>query len=161
MENSLSYKISSTMKCIMLIVLIIMTEHGFGQSDNNLSQETNFYSNRFLRNETYNKTIRLTKSRTIYYANTVMTLRLILSGDIPGNKQKSPTCSTCNKTVLSNSKKTYCTVCRSITHLKCITSNKNFLSTPMQDWICSFFIQSVLPFYKVRDLHTLDSSIHN
>ena len=114
------------MKCTMLIILIFMAEHGFGQSDNNLSQETNFYCNRFLRNETYNKKIRLRKSRTLHYANTVMTLRLILSGDIPGNKQKSPTCSTCNKTVLSNSKKTYCTVCRSITHLKCITSSKNF-----------------------------------
>ena len=31
----------------------------------------------------------------------------------------------------------------------------------MQDWICSFCIQSVLTFYKVRDLHTLNSSIHN
>ena len=40
------------MKCIMLITLTIMAEHGFGQSDNNLPQETNFYSNRFIRNET-------------------------------------------------------------------------------------------------------------
>ena len=31
----------------------------------------------------------------------------------------------------------------------------------MPDWICSFCIQSVLPFYKVRDFHTLDSSIHS
>ena len=31
----------------------------------------------------------------------------------------------------------------------------------MQDWICLFCIQSVLPFYKARDLHTLESSIHN
>ena len=90
-----------------------------------------------------------------------MTLCLILSGDIPGNKQKSPTCSTCNKTVRSNSKNTYCTVRRSITHLKCITPNKKMLFTSMQDWICSFCVQSVLPFYKVRDLHTLDSSTHN
>ena len=123
MENSLSYKISSTIKCIMLIILIIMTEHGFGQSDNNLPQETNFYSNRFISNETYNKKIRLAKSRTLYYANTVMKLRLILSDDITSNKQKSPTCSTCSKTARSNSKKTYCIVCRSITYLKCITSD--------------------------------------
>ena len=47
------------------------------------------------------KKIRLAKSRTLYYANTVMTLRLILSSDIPGNTQKSPTCSTCNKIVRS------------------------------------------------------------
>ena len=127
MENSLSYKTSSTMKCIMLIILIIMAEHGFEQSDKKLSQETNFYSNHFIRNKTYNK-IRLAKSRTLYYASTIMILRLILSVDIPGNKQtKSPTCSTCNETVRSNSKKVYCTVCRSITHLKYITSNKKFI----------------------------------
>ena len=133
MENSLTYEISSTMKCIMLIILIIVAVHCFGQSDNNLSQETNFYSNRCMRNETYIKKIRLAKSRTLHYANTVMTLHLILSGDIPGNKQKSPTCSTCNKTVHSNSKKTYCTVCHSITYLKWTTSNKSFLSTLTQD----------------------------
>ena len=46
-----------------------MAKHGFGQSDNNLSQETIFYSNRFIRNETYEKKIRSAKSRTLYYAN--------------------------------------------------------------------------------------------
>ena len=147
-QKILSYKILSTMMCNMLIILIIMAVHCFGQWDDNLSQETNFYSNSFIRNETYNKKIRLAKSRTLYYANTVMTLRLILSDDIPGNKQKSLTYSTCNKTVNSNSRKNYCSVSRSITNLKCITSNKIFLSTPMQGWICSFCIQGVLPFYK-------------
>ena len=52
-----------------------MAAHCFGQSDNNFSQETNFYSNRFKRNETYNNKVRLGKSTT--YANTVMTLRPI------------------------------------------------------------------------------------
>ena len=82
-----------------------MAELGFGQSDNNLSQETNFYSNRFIRNETYNQKITLGKSRTFYYTNKVMALCLNLSDDIPENKQKSSSCSTCNKTVRSNSKK--------------------------------------------------------
>ena len=122
MENSLSYIKSSRMKCIMSIILTIMAAHCFGQSDNNFSQETNFYSNRFKRNETYNKKIRLAKSRSLAYANTVMTLCLILSSDIPGNKQMSPICSTINKTVPINGKRTYCTVYRSITHLKCTTS---------------------------------------
>ena len=80
-----------------------MAEVGFEQSDN-LSQQTNFYSNRFIRNEIYDKKIRLAKYRTLYYANKLMTLRLNLSDDIPGKKQKSSTCSTCNKTVRSNSK---------------------------------------------------------
>ena len=65
-----------------------MAEHCFGQSGSNLSQEINFYSNRFERNETYNnKKIRLAKSRTLYYPNTVMALPLILSGnDLRRNK---------------------------------------------------------------------------
>ena len=76
------------MKYIMLIISIIMAEHCFGQSGSNLSQETNFYSNHFERNETYNnKKIRLAKSRTLYYPNTVMALPLILSGnDLRRNK---------------------------------------------------------------------------
>ena len=31
----------------------------------------------------------------------------------------------------------------------------------MQDWICLFCIQSALPFHKLRDLTTLDSSVYN
>ena len=73
MQNSPSYKTLSAMKCIMLIILIIMAELGFRPSDNNLSQKANFDSNCFIRNETYNKKIRLVKSRTLYYANKVMT----------------------------------------------------------------------------------------
>ena len=65
-----------------------MAEHCFGQSGNNLSHETNFYSDRFERNETYNnKKIKLAKSRTLYYPNTVMTLPLILSGDDLGRNK--------------------------------------------------------------------------
>ena len=75
------------MKCIMLIILVILAEHGFEQSDKKLSQETNFYSDHFIRNKTYNKKIRLAKYSTLYYASTIMILRLILSVDIPGNKQ--------------------------------------------------------------------------
>ena len=68
---SLSYIISPTMKCIMLIILITMTKHCLEHSNNNYPQEATFYSNRFIRNETYNKKIRLAKSRTLYYDNTV------------------------------------------------------------------------------------------
>ena len=46
------------MKCIMLIILITMTKHCLEHSDNNYPQAANFYSNRFTRNETYNKKIR-------------------------------------------------------------------------------------------------------
>ena len=159
MKNSLSYIISSAMN---YEVHYVNNFGNYGWTDNmsdNMSQETNFYSNRFKRNETYNNKVRLGKSTT--YANTVMTLRPIWSSDIPGNKQKSPTRSACNKTVRSNSKRTYCTVCPSITHLRCITSknNKKTWSTTIYEWNCSFCIQSVLPSYKVRDIHTVDSSI--
>ena len=45
-----------------------MAKNCFGQPDNNFSQEINFYSYLFKRNETYNKKIRLAKCRTLYYA---------------------------------------------------------------------------------------------
>ena len=73
-----------------------------------------------------------------------MTLHLILSGDIPSNKQKSPTCSTCNKAVCNNSKKASCTVCRSITHLDFTTSNKKFY---LHKCKCFTFLQSERPSY--------------
>ena len=95
-----------------------MAVHDFVQLDNNLTQEKNYYSNPFIRNETYNKKIRLAKSRIFYCTNTILTLCLILSQDIHRNKQKSPTYSKCNGTIRSNSKKSYCSVCGSITHLK-------------------------------------------
>ena len=65
------------------------------------------------------------------------------------------------KTIRSNTKKAYCTICRNITHLKCITSNKKISSSLTQNWMCSTCIQSTLPFIKVRDLHVLDSSLMN
>ena len=60
-----------------------------------------------------------------------------------------------------NSKKTYCTVCRNFTILKCITSNKKISSNLTQDWMCWTRIQSILPFSKVIGLHVLDSSLIN
>ena len=66
-----------------------MAEHCFGQLDNIFLQKTNFYSSLCKRNGNYNKKTRLAKCRTLYYANTVVILCLILSGDIPGNKHQS------------------------------------------------------------------------
>ena len=109
-----------------------MAVHGFRQSDNNFNKENNCYSNRCILNETSNKKIRLAKFRTLYCTNTVMTLQLILSRDIAGQKQKPPTCSTCNKTMCSNSKKFYFTFCGSISHLKRITPSDKILSRSMQ-----------------------------
>ena len=104
------------------------------------------------------------KAPVLSYANSVKSFNIILSGDIeknPGPGSQPVKCDTCEKTIRSNSKKTYCTVCRNVTHLKCITSNKKISSNLTQDWTCSTCIQSTLPFSKVRDLHVLDSSLIN
>ena len=84
---------------------------------------------------------------------------IILSGGIEKNAVPGshPVKSdTCEKKIRSNSKKTYCTVFRNASHLKCITSNKKISSNLIQDWICSTCIQSTVTFSKVRDLHVLD-----
>ena len=86
---------------------------------------------------------------------------MVTSKKNPGPGSHPVKCDTCDKTIRSNSKKTYCTVCRNITHLKCVTPNKKILSNLTQDWMCSTCIQNILPFSKVRDLHVLDSSLIN
>ena len=104
------------------------------------------------------------KAPVLYYANSVKSFNIILSGDIeksPGPGSHPAKCDTCEKTILSNSRKTYCTVCRKVTHLKCITSNKKISSNLTRDWMCSTCFHHFLPFSKVRDLHVLDSSLIN
>ena len=100
--------------------------------------------------------LRLTKSRTLYYANSTSTLRLILSGDIelnpgPLKQKKSPTCPMCLKTVRSNSKKVECSVCHDRVHLKCVSSKSK---QTINDWICTSCLHTVLPFFNQIDLDT-------
>ena len=80
------------------------------------------------------------KAPVLYCANSVKCFNMILSGDIkknagPGSQPVKS--DTCEKKIRSNSKKTYCTVCRNASHLKCITSNKKISSNLTQDWMCS------------------------
>ena len=103
------------------------------------------------------------KARVLYYANSVKCFNIILSGDIeknPGPVSHPVKCDICDKTIRSNSKKT-CTICRNVTHLKYITSNKKISSNLTQGSMCSTCVQSTLPFSKVRDLHALDSLLTN
>ena len=76
------------------------------------------------------------RAPVLHYANSVKSFNVILSSDIeknlgPGSHPVK--CDTCEKTIRSNSKKTYCTVCRNVTHLKCITLNKKISSNLTQD----------------------------
>ena len=92
-----------------------------------------------------------------------MTPCLIFLGDIPCNTQKSPLLHVqhATKQFIVTVKKTYCTVCHSIiNHLKFITSNKK---VDVHQCRLDLFVLylSVLPFYRVRDLHALDALIHS
>ena len=126
------------------------------------------YSYRYCKSSNINpkrsSKVKRRKVRALYYSKSVKCFNIIRSGDIakyPGLGSHPVKCDTCEKTICSNSKKTYCTVCRNVTHLNCITSNKKTLSNLTQDWMCSTCIQSTLSFSKVRDLLVLDSSSIN
>lgn len=120
------------------------------------------------------KRSRLSKARTLYYANTVCTLRLLLSNDIEVNPgptkttttiRKAPKCPKCEKTIRSNSKQVSCCVCQNLYHLNCSAirvSNKQ--SVTPNDWICTNCVHTVLPFLNVRSLDDtcdFDASLPN
>ena len=138
------------LKFTFLMVLIVTLE-----IDLNYSY---CYCKSFNLNPKNSSKIKRCKASVLYYANSVKCFNIILCGDIeknPGPGSHPLKCDTCEKTIHSNSKKTYCTVCCNVTHLKYITLNKNIPSNLTQDWMCSTCIQSTLPFSKVKDLHVL------
>ena len=144
------------LKLTFLMVLIVTL-----QIDLNYSYR---YCKYFNINPKSSSKVKRYRAPVLHYANSVKSFNVILSSDIeknlgPGSHPVK--CDTCEKTIHSNSKKTYCTVCRNVTHLKRITSNKKISCNLTQDWMCSTCIQSTLPFSKVRELLVLDSSLIN
>ena len=66
-----------------------------------------------------------------YYANSIASYNLILSGDVelnpgPGSRVKNNAakCSICNKAVGTNSKHVKCEVCQHLTHVSCLNISK-------------------------------------
>ena len=144
------------LKLTFLMVLIVTL-----QIDLNCNYR---YCKSFNINPKSSSKVKRCKAPVLYYENSVKCFNIIHRVDIeknPGPGSNPVKCYTCDKTIRINSKKTCCTVCRNVTHLKCITSNKKISSNLTQDWMCSTCIQSTLPFSKVRDLHVLDSSLIN
>ena len=111
--------------------------------------------------------IKRTKSRVNYYANSVATFNLILSGDIEQNPGPSPKCTECEKGVGTNRKRLMCDVCLSLTHLSCstipIVQHKSFNSRAAYPWTCESCTITTLPFYHASsiDYKDLDISLPN
>jgi hypothetical protein len=114
--------------------------------------------------------IKWSQSRIPYYANSLAGFQIILSGDVesnPGpnrlNASKSqrasrPQYPECSKPVRRISKQYLCTMCKSLTHLKCanVSAKTTFPNaTEPKPWRCSHCLLSNLPFYSVRDLAEL------
>ena len=143
-RNHTSMLLKLTFLMILIVTLQIDLNHSYR------------YCKYFNINLKSSSKVKRCKAPVLLYANSVKSFNVILSSDIekslgPGSHPVK--CDTCEKTIRSNSKKTYCTVCRNVTHLKRITSNKKISCNLTQDWMCSTCIQSTLPFSKVRDLH--------
>ena len=85
------------------------------------------------------------KAPVLYYANSVKSFNVILSGDIeknPGPGSHPVNCDTCEKTIRRNSKKTYGTVSCNVARLKYITSNKKISSNLLNPRLCVFGLYS-------------------
>ena len=105
--------------------------------------------------------VRFSKARTVYYANTTATLRLILSGDIEPNPCPAE-CPCCNKGFSSNSKQLVCSVCHVSTLYTWGNVNWNKKPSAVQTvWTCPTCIHVNLPFHNMRSLAVLDLSDPN
>ena len=100
--------------------------------------------------------IKRTKRRVNYYANSVATFNLILSGDIEQNPGPSPKCTECNEGVGTNRKRLTCDVCLSLTHLSCSTihaiQHKLYNSKAAYSWTCNNCTLTTLPFYHANSI---------
>ncbi len=118
------------------------------------------------------------KHRTLYYRGSTASFNITSSailacGDIhphPGptvdttNKQRSKgpaaKCPKCTKPVQRNHKRLMCENCYNMIHVRCASSNTSLYKTVQVKqpgiWTCNNCTLSKLPFFKVKDLATLD-----
>ena len=98
-----SHEVTSAMKSVSLyIVIYALFTLGYKCKYNGHILAIN-YTVANKNNKNVCERVRFSKARTVYYANTTATLRLILSGDVEQNPGPAK-CPSCNKTVRSNSK---------------------------------------------------------
>ena len=96
---------SSTMKCLVFILLIWFYHNQWKESVNDHMIPPISDSNRHHRNKFFHGKLKFSKLRVTYYANTSATLSLILSNDVElnlGPGFSAPKCSHCETTVRSN-----------------------------------------------------------
>lgn len=64
-------------------------------------------------------------SKTLYYANSIASYNIVLSGDVEKNPgpSLSSKCTECYKTVNKNHKRMICSTCQNIVHGKCSNFN--------------------------------------
>ena len=113
--------------------------------------------------------IKRSKCPINYYANSVASYNLILSGDVelnpgPGShvKNNAAKCSIRNQLVRKNRKHVKCEVCQRLTHVSCLNiskiQQKNYTVKTIPLYSCSAYTLTELPFYNTRNLNeTLDN----
>ena len=64
-------------------------------------------------------------------------------------------CRKCNKRVFATSKVFYCSLCESVTHLKCLPdyseSDLEYINTPSLNWSCPSCLKDHFPFSSIED----------
>ena len=62
-------------------------------------------------------------------------------------------CFICNGHVSDHAYKLYCSICKKMFHLKCITLNKKDMDdlSQIDDWTCTLCLQEIFPFHTIED----------
>ena len=120
------------------------------------------------------------KRPTLYYHNSTASFNLtslviLTSGDVhphpgptsdtinePKSKGPAAKCPKCTKPVQRNHKRLMCGKCYDLIHVRCASNNTGLYKTVQAKqpgiWTCSNCTLSELPFFKVKDLVSLDST---
>ncbi|XP_057299344.1 uncharacterized protein LOC130629967 [Hydractinia symbiolongicarpus] len=140
------------MRNIVVLIALIGIFHTLSFNDVASQDNTNVYKANVIRTK-----IKRGKSPIVYYANSVSTFNIILSGDIQENPGPgSSKCTECNKGVGTNRKRLQCIKCFCFTHASCsnlpIFEQNRMTSRIVVKWTCSGCILSELPYFGVRNI---------
>ena len=117
----------------------------------------NLHSACYITNLQRHNKIKRSKLPIIYYANTLATFDLILSGDIEINPRpgfNAPKCTVCGKVVNTNNKRLICSMCFDVVHAKCSKqpSYHTIQARIPRHYTCNRCLHRQLLFFNVSNL---------
>ena len=132
---------------VILILLVLVCTTTTNLHNDFYDQNAELVNENYVPPDLKSYKIKRAKSRIPYYANSIATTNIILCGDIEINPgPTAPKCSTCNKTIRSNSKKVPCNICKELYHQRCVGLSHRSPLTEVTNFVCHSCLHTVLPF---------------